>query len=65
MAKSARLVAAVVLAWIGGVLPGTPTNAQGLQEQPDAVSQLEVILAIDVSESMLPAIEAAKLDLAN
>jgi len=58
--NSAKLVAAVVLAWIGGVLPSAPTNAQGLPEQPDVVSQLEVILAIDVSESMLPAIEAAK-----
>ena len=58
--KGAKLVAAVVLAWIGGVLPSAPTNAQGLPEQPDVVSQLEVILAIDVSESMLPAIEAAK-----
>jgi tight adherence protein B len=58
--KGAKLVAAVVLAWIGGVLPNSPTNAQGLAEQPDVVSQLEVILAIDVSESMLPAIEAAK-----
>jgi tight adherence protein B len=60
MTNSAKLVAAVVLAWIGGVLPGASANAQGLPEQPDVVSQLEVILAIDVSESMLPAIEAAK-----
>jgi tight adherence protein B len=55
-----RLLAAVALAWIGGVLPGAPANAQGLTDQPVAVSQLEVILAIDTSESMLPAIAAAK-----
>ena len=55
MTNSARLVAAVVLAWIGGVLPSGATSAQGMPAQPDVVSQLEVILAIDVSESMLPA----------
>ena len=58
IAKSVRLVAAVLLALIGGVLPAT-ANAQGPSEQP-VVSQLEVILAIDTSESMLPAIEVAK-----
>jgi tight adherence protein B len=56
IAKSARLVAAVLLALVGGVLPGAGASAQ---EQP-VVSQLEVILAIDASGSMLPAIEAAK-----
>jgi tight adherence protein B len=59
IAKSVRLVAAVLLALIGGVLPAAAANAQGPSEQP-VVSQLEVILAIDTSESMLPAIEAAK-----
>jgi len=60
MKHGMRLLAAVVLAWIGGVLPGASANAQGRADQPVVGSQLEVILAIDTSESMLPAIEAAK-----
>jgi tight adherence protein B len=61
MRHSTRLIAAILLAWIGGSLPGAPANAQGQPEQPDVVvAQLEVILAIDTSASMLPAIEAAK-----
>jgi tight adherence protein B len=60
MRRSTRLVAAVVLAWIGAALPGASANAQDQPEQPDVAVQLEVILAIDTSESMLPAIEAAK-----
>lgn len=60
MKNRTRLVGAVVLACFGGVLPGAGADAQGRTELPADVSQLEVILAIDTSESMLPAIGAAK-----